>query len=212
MTQGSGPEAPRTPAQLFLVVSGDVTPEDLSAVLEAGDVACVLLLGAGLDESGLQEAIARLRPPAQERGVAFLLQDKAALAAETGCDGVHLSDPKGCKQARRLLGEDATIGAGCGASRHAAMEAAEEGADYIAFGASEPESAGADPELLAWWQAVMTPPCVAFGAAGPEDCAALAAAGADFVALGAAVWAHPEGAAAGLSACARALAEPAENG
>lgn len=211
MTQNPGPEAPRTPAQLYLVITADRPPEDLTAVLEAGDVACMLLLATGLDQSTLHKAIARLRPPAQERGVAFLLQDQAALAAETGCDGVHLSDPKGYKQARRLLGEDATIGVGCGASRHAAMEAAEVGADYIAFGAPEPEPASADPELLAWWQAVMTPPCVAFGAASPEDCAALAAAGADFVALESAVWSHPEGAPAGLSACARALAEQAES-
>ena len=126
-----------------------------------------------------------LCPLAQERDVAVLLQDRVSLAAETGCDGVHLSDPKDLAAARRRLGAEALVGVGCGASRHDAITAAERGADYIAFGAPKgtatPDPRPADPALLGWWQPLMTLPCVAFGAAAPVDCARLAAAGADFV-------------------------------
>ena len=38
-------------------------------------------------------------------------------------------------EARRLVGPDAIVGVSCYASRHDAMEAAEAGADYVAFGA-----------------------------------------------------------------------------
>src|SRR3546814_1219033 len=87
------------------------------------------------------------------------------------------------KDLRARFGPDVILGAGCGASRHLAMTAGEAGADYIGFGALESEEGdAADPEILAWWQAVMTPPQVAFGAGDLAAAARLAAAGADFVA------------------------------
>jgi thiamine-phosphate pyrophosphorylase len=199
------PTTAREPPRLYLLVPADKAADDLAAVLEAGDVACVLLLATGLDEGTLRTAIERLRPAARERGVAFLVQDRAALAAATGCDGVHLSDFGGYKAARAILGDDAIVGVGCGNARHDAMVAGEAGADYAAFGAPAPAPSRADPELLTWWQQVMTVPCVAFGAEDPEDCATLAAAGVDFVAVDAAVWINPEGPVAGLRACLAAL-------
>jgi thiamine-phosphate pyrophosphorylase len=61
--------------------------------------------------------------------------------------------------------------------------------------------------MVAWWEAVMTPPQVAFGAADPAEAARLAAAGADFVAAGPALWASGGDPAAALEALQRALAE-----
>lgn len=178
----------------------------LNAALEAGDIACVLLLTGAMAEEALEPVIERLRPLAQERAVAFLLQDQSATAAETGCDGVHLSGPEAYPTAREDLGEDAIVGVGCGASRHDAMLAGEGGADYVAFGSPEPAPRPADPRLLTWWQELMTLPCVAFGAESPVACAELAGAGADFVAVGAAIWDHPQGPAAAVQACNEAMA------
>jgi thiamine-phosphate pyrophosphorylase len=169
--------------QLYLVVPATCPPAHLAAALETADIAGLLVLDAGLDENALRTAIDELRPLAQARDVAVLLQDRPELADEAGCDGVHLSDSKALAGARRRLGAEAIIGVGCGASRHGAMTAAEGGADYVAFGAHEPDPGPADPELLGWWQELMQLPCVAFGAAAPEDCARLATAGADFVAV-----------------------------
>ncbi len=181
--------------RLYLVAAADCPPARFSAALEAADIACVLLLPGPLarapDEDALRAAVEVLRPLAQARDVAVLLLDRAALAAETGCDGVHLSDLESLAAARRRLGAEALIGVGCNASRHDAITAAERGADYVAFGAPDSASAHsgpadsgpAEPELLGWWQSLMTLPCVAFGAASPEDCAQLTGAGADFVAV-----------------------------
>ncbi len=135
-SQETKPEdsAPR----LYLAAPADCPPAAFSAALETADIACVLLtgtLGGALDEAALRAAVEELRPLAQARGVAVLLLDQVELAAETGCDGVHLSDIESLAAARQRLGADALIGVGCGASRHLAITAAERGADYVAFGA-----------------------------------------------------------------------------
>ena len=197
-------------AGLFLIVGSGTPPADLAAAIGGGGAACVLLRTAGLDETALRAAIATLRPVAQEHGAAFLLEGWPELAAGTGCDGVYLSSGEtSVEAARRAVGMDAIVGVSCGASRHAGVQAGEAGADYVAFGggpAAEAPGDAADPDLLDWWQAVMTPPCVAMGGAGPHNAEALARAGADFVALGEAIWAHPDGPEAGANAAAAALA------
>jgi thiamine-phosphate pyrophosphorylase len=52
----------------------------------------------------------------------------------------------------------------------------------------------------------MTVPCVAIGGITPENCAPLVAAGADFLAVIAAIWDHPDGAAAAVRAFHSAIA------
>jgi thiamine-phosphate pyrophosphorylase len=124
---------------------------------------------------------------AQVRDVAVLLEDRVEMAAETGCDGVHLNNLEALAAVRQRLGTEALVGVGCATSRHDAITAAEGGANYVAFGSAGIGAAGietaADSDLLDWWQSIMTLPSVAFGAAAPADCARLAAAGADFVAV-----------------------------
>jgi thiamine-phosphate pyrophosphorylase len=181
MAKSRKPEPEAAAPGVYLVVPATCPPASLEAALEAADIACVLLLDGGLDEDGLRAAVEILAPLAQARKAAVLLQDRAELAAETGCDGVHLSDSKDLAAARRRLGEEAIIGIGCGASRHDAMTAAERGADYVGFGALLPGPGPAEPGLLGWCQEILTLPCVAFGAAAPEDVARLVTAGADFV-------------------------------
>ena len=191
------------------MVPATCPPANLEAALAAADIACVLLLDGGLDADALRAAIEVLGPLAQAREVAVLLEDRAELAAATGCDGVHLSDPEAVAAARGRLGAAAIVGVGVGVGaaggdpRHDAITAAERGADYVAFGAPGPEPGPADAELLGWWQEIMALPCVAFGAATPEDVARLATAGADFVG------ATPE---QDLSACQAALRTAAARG
>jgi thiamine-phosphate pyrophosphorylase len=158
----------------------------------------------GADDDAVRRAAEALRPVAQSRGVAFLMNDRADLALETGCDGVHVGqEDTPYEEARRLLGAGRIVGVTCHASRHLAMEAAEKGADYVAFGAFFPTSTKeaktrAEPELLAWWSELMTVPSVAIGGITAQNCAALVEAGADFLAVIGAVWADPEGPAGGV--------------
>ncbi|WP_044560891.1 thiamine phosphate synthase, partial [Azospirillum sp. B4] len=65
----------------------------------------------------------------------------------------------------------------------------------------------ATPELLTWWQKMMEIPCVAIGGITPGNCGELVRAGADFLAVVSSVWNHPDGAAAGVKAFNKAIAE-----
>jgi thiamine-phosphate pyrophosphorylase len=182
----------------------------LAAALDAGDVAALQLRLKDVPDSVLQGTIERLRPVVQSRDVAFLLNDRPDLAVKHGCDGAHVGqDDMKAPAARKILG-DLTLGVTCHGSRHLAMQAGEDGADYVAFGAFYPTMtktppAMADIETLRWWADVMEIPCVAIGGITPENCAPLVQAGADFLAVVGAVWGHKEGAAEGVRAMLKAM-------
>jgi thiamine-phosphate pyrophosphorylase len=92
------------------------------------------------------------------------------------------------------------------------MDAGEAGADYVAFGAFYPTTSKEtrhrpDPEILAWWSTLFELPCVAIGGIAPDNAAPLVKAGADFLAVSSAVWAHPQGPQAGVAAFGTVLAQ-----
>jgi thiamine-phosphate pyrophosphorylase len=176
------------------------------AALDAGDVACAQIRLKGLDDDALARIVDVLRPPAQRRGVAVLLNDNPQLAFETGCDGVHIGQEDApFAEARKALGPNGIIGVTCHDSRHLAMEAGDMGADYVAFGAFFPTATKdatttADPELLRWWSELFTVQCVAIGGITVDNCRPLVEAGTDFLAVSGGVWNHPEGPAAAVKA------------
>jgi thiamine-phosphate pyrophosphorylase len=151
-------------------------------------------------------------PIAQRRGVAFLINDRPDLAAELGADGVHVGQEDATyAEARAAVGRDRIVGVTCHNSRHLAMEAADAGADYVAFGAFYPTQtkepkASAEPEVLFWWSELTVVPCVAIGGITIANAAPLVEAGADFLAVSAGVWAHPDGPAAAVKAFNRLFA------
>jgi thiamine-phosphate pyrophosphorylase len=183
------------------------------------EVSALLLRGGTLDDDAFARLAAPLIAAAQARDIAVLLEDRPALLPASGADGLHLNlvedERSPVKALRKRFGEDVILGAGCGNSRHLAMTAGEEGADYIGFGSfGDPEGGlgggeAADPEVVAWWEAVMTPPQVAFGATTPEEARTLAAAGPDFLALGPAFWLGQEDPAGALKELLTGLGEGA---
>ena len=201
--------------QLYLITPPALDPlafrDRLAAALDAGQVAALQLRLKDLDDDALRRAIDVLRPVAQARGAAFLLNDRPDLAADTGCDGAHVGqEDTDAATARRLLGPDLQLGVSCYDSRDLAMAAGEAGADYVAFGSFFPsttKSTGirAGTDLLHWWSELMEPPCVAIGGITAENCAPLVQAGANFLAVVSAVWDHPDGEAAGVRAMLAAI-------
>lgn len=209
----------RNRCQLYLITPPRLVPETfrdrLAEALDAGDVACVQLRLKDADDDAIRRATEILRPVAQNRGVAFLMNDRPDLAAELGCDGVHIGqEDTTYAEARRIVGPDAIVGVTCHDSRHLAIVAAERGADYVAFGAffptgtKEPKTR-ADPEILRWWSDIMEVPCVAIGGIKLENCRVLIEAGADFLAVVSAVWDHPDGPGAAVRAFNRVIADVA---
>ncbi len=185
----------------------------LEAALDAGDVAALQIRLKDADDEVIARAVEALAPLAQVRGVALILNDRPDLAARLGCDGVHVGQQDAsCAEARRAVGRQAMVGVTCHDSFHLGLEAAEAGADYVAFGAffdtgTKQASHRADPELLIAWQAAMLTPCVAIGGVTVETAEGLARAGADFLAVSAGVWAYSEGPAAAVRAFNTAMGE-----
>ena len=178
--------------------------DTLAEALDAGDVACLQLRLKDVSDDAIRRAADILRPVAQERGVAFLMNDRPDLAAETGCDGVHVGqEDVTYKEARRIVGPQAIVGVTCHNSRHLAMVAAEQGADYVAFGAffttgTKAPKTRAEPEILTWWSEIMEVPCVAIGGITVDNAAVLVEAGADFLAVVAGAWDYKDGPAAAV--------------
>ena len=208
------PESPKTTAsrcRLYLITPPALDPrafkDELAAALDAGDVGCVQLRLKDVGDDEIRRACEVLRPAAQERGVAFLMNDRPDLAAELGCDGVHVGQEDATyADARTALGPNRIVGVTCHASRHLAIDAADAGADYVAFGAFFPTATKDAPkgkaeiELLRWWGEIMTVPVVAIGGITVENCGPLVEAGADFLAVVAGVWSHPAGPGAAVKA------------
>jgi thiamine-phosphate pyrophosphorylase len=210
-------QTPPAACRLYLVTPPKLDPAPfrdlLAAALDAGDVGAVQLRLKDADDDTVRRAIDSLRPVAQSRDVAFLLNDRPELARSEGCDGAHVGqEDMGVREARRILGPDLTLGISCHGSRELAMDGGEAGADYVAFGAFFPTGTKADapveaePDLLAWWSEIMELPCVAIGGITPANCAPLVQAGADFLAVVSAVWNHADGPAAGVRAMNAAIA------
>ncbi len=207
------PPRPRT--RLYLITPPQIADvagfaRTLEAAIGAGDVASLQLRIKGadgmIDMRATREVSRAVTAMAQEAGVAVLINDSAELAKELGVDGVHVGwDDVPVQTARKLLGPDAIVGATAKNSYHKAMQAGEDGADYVAFGAFYPTATKegtvpAELELLQVWQAAMLIPCVAIGGILLENAETLVTAGADFIAVSSGVWNHPEGPVAAVRA------------
>jgi thiamine-phosphate pyrophosphorylase len=163
--------------RLYLLTPGVSDPVALSGALaeifRAADVAAVLLHPRDADERGLINKAKAVAPAVQASGAALIIAGRPDIVARAGA-----------------------AGAGGLRSRHDAMVAAEAGADYVMFG--EPDAVGHHPsrdaviERVAWWAEVFEIPCVGYAGA-LDDIDALAAAGADFVAIGDALFEDPRG-------------------
>jgi thiamine-phosphate pyrophosphorylase len=178
----------------------------LREALNGGDVASFQLRLKNVDDDAIRRAADLLRPVVQAAGAAFILNDRPDLANELGCDGVHVGQEDATyAEARAIVGAKAIVGVTAHDTRHLAMDAADAGADYVAFGAffptktKEPKTQ-ADIELLRWWGEMMVVPCVAIGGITVQNAAPLVEAGADFLAVSAGVWEHPDGPEAAVKA------------
>lgn len=211
---------PRPPCRLYLITPpaiDDLTAfaGQLESALAAGDVAALQIRLKPAEDAAILAAVEALAPVARAHDVAVILNDRPDLAARSGCDGVHLGQSDvSLAEARRLMGPEAMIGVTCHDSRELAMDAAEAGADYVAFGAFFPTATKEtthrpDPEILTIWQETVEIPCVAIGGITPANAGDLARAGADFVAVSSAVWNDPEGPAAAVRAFNQALVRTA---
>jgi thiamine-phosphate pyrophosphorylase len=172
--------------------------------LEAAPVACALVRLMPGSETLAESALAPIVRAARAADCALLIEKDARLAARLGADGVHVAGAGAdLAAAIKRLKPDRIVGAGSLQTRDEAMTAGEIGADYVMFG--EPHEGARTMNLaslterVAWWSNIFETPCVAH-ADTLEAAGELADAGADFVALGEAIWGSSSPAAAAREA------------
>ncbi len=169
----------------------------LAEILDEYPVACVRIALKTDDPVALGRAADLLRETCHARDVAIVIDDHYRMVKRHGLDGVHLTDgAKHVRDARKELGEDAIVGAYCGASRHVGMTAAEIGTDYISFGPlSDDGTLGdgtvADKELFQWWSEMIEVPVVAEGNVTPDTLEKIKDH-VDFVTVGGEIWSTKE--------------------
>jgi thiamine-phosphate pyrophosphorylase len=207
-------EARRPGPRLYLLTPRIADPAGhtgaLAGALGAAEIAAVLLRLEAADERTLINRAKTLASSVQDHNAALLLDGYPNLAVLAGADGAHVAGIDALREAFPALKPERIVGCGGLQTRHDAMLAAESDADYVMFG--EPDEHAQRPSLEAivervtWWAEVFEVPCVAF-AANMAEIAPLAAAGADFVALGHWVFDDPRGPASAVAEAAGQLAQ-----
>ncbi|MGH1579023.1 thiamine phosphate synthase [Planktotalea sp.] len=182
--------------QLYLITPPEFELEQfpalLAQVLDHAEIACVRLALATQDEDRICRAADAVREATTTRDVALVIDEHILLAEKLGLDGVHLSDgARRVAKTRKMLGDDAIVGAFCGSSRHDGMNAGEAGADYVSFGpigqAALGDGTRASEELFQWWSEIIEVPIVAEGALDEASVKTFAPI-TDFFALGEEIW------------------------
>ena len=192
-------------SQLYIISPESIEIDDFAKRLEnafnGGDVAVFQLRLKNIDDKFIVKACEALIPICHKNNVQFILNDRPDLAAQVGADGVHIGEDEDgtCEKARKTIGSDKVVGVSCYGSVDRAMDMAEKGADYVAFGAFYPTTtkepkARPEPEILEWWVRNSVIPCVAIGGINAENCKPLVDAGADFIAVVSAIWGYKGGA------------------
>jgi thiamine-phosphate pyrophosphorylase len=200
----------KTRCRLYLVTPAKLEPkafaDTLKRALSGGDVSTVQLRLKDVSDEEILHAGDLLMKVTQRADAAFIVNDRPDLAVRLGADGVHVGQEDAAySDARAVVGPDRIVGVTCHNSRHLAVEAAEAGADYVAFGAffptatKEPKTR-AEPELIQWWSQTMVVPCVAIGGITVANARPLIEAGADFLAVSSGVWDYPTGPEAAVKA------------
>jgi thiamine-phosphate pyrophosphorylase len=167
--------------RFFLVAPVGLSADQIlacaTAACAAGDTASIVVA-----PSLLQAVTTKL----QSLGLAVLANGNS----DAKCDGVHLNALEDdVKLARQALGKESIVGAFCGASRHATMQTAEDGADYIAL--SQNTYTPGEP-IIGWWSDLFEIPCVAFDPVEIEKLDILLPQKPDFIRPPDAMWASPE--------------------
>ena len=139
----------------------------------------------------------RLRHLTQKHRSLLIINDDVELARAVDADGVHLGkEDCGIGEARARLGADKIIGASCYDDYGNAVEAVENGADYIAFGSffaspTKPSAPRASLDLIIRAKQEMDVPVCAIGGITQENVMPLLDAGADMVAVISSLFATP---------------------
>lgn len=189
----------------------NIFSKSLQNALQTNLVPAFQLRLKGYQENEVEKISKELKQICHDNNCLFLLNDNFNLALKIAADGVHLgADDGAISQARKNSSKNFIIGASCYDSRHSAVEAAEQGADYLSFGAffpSKTKNSKGKPtvEILQWALEMFDLPIVGIGGINNQNCKILAQENIDFVAVISYIWQHPQGEAQAVKILSQAL-------
>ena len=172
--------------------------EHLAAALMGGDVASVILARGELDPAGFLDHCQKLVPLAQAAGAAVLVADDTQAMGRSGADGVFVSQPGNeLKEIVARFSPHKIVGCGGARDRHRALELGECNPDFMFFGRLDgdirPQPHPKNLALAEWWSGMIEIPCIVMGGSDLSSVVECVASGAEFVALGLAVFACTDG-------------------
>lgn len=169
----------------------------LQAAFEGGPIDAVILPLSEADDRARINYAKSVAEIVQANGAALVVNGDFDIVVRSGADGIHISKPQDLDLVLdRDPKHERMIGVGGVRTRHEAMEVAEAGADYVMFG--EPRPDGYVPPLdttldaAGWWAELFNTPGIGF-VSQIGEVGMMASTGIEFVALGSAVFDHPEG-------------------
>src|ERR1039457_4924695 len=181
---------------IYLITDqGDNLVERVTAALRGG-VSVLQYRAKSKEREACSAEAGELQQICRNFGVAFIVNDDMQLAKELDADGVHLGQDDGSiAEARELLGPDKIIGK----STHnleEALQAEQEGANYIGFGAMYPTDSKSVTHLpgtsgLSSIRERIKLPIVAIGGITTSNACRVIDAGADALAVISSVLSSP---------------------
>ncbi len=173
----------------------------LGAALSGGDVASVLLPPYEMDETSFQNLAEAAVPLVQNAGVAAIIVGNTQIAGRVKADGLHFEGPVAeLTDTITRLSPKMIVGTGNIKNRHSALEIGEAAPDYVLFGKigadNKPEAHPRNIDLADWWASMVEIPCIIQAGNTLESIPGAVATGAEFVALGAAIFDSADPAAA----------------
>ena len=151
----------------------------------------------------IEQATKTLLPICKNHQVPFFINDFYQIARDYDIDGIHIGQNDGNLIKLKKEFHDKIIGVSCQNSLELALEAKEQGADYVSFGSffatkSKKNTKSANLDILAWWKEKQTLPCAAIGGINQNNITQIAKLKADFICIISAIWNHPQGCNEGL--------------
>lgn len=179
--------------RIVLIAPPGAAAEQVVAALGGGDVASLILPQYEVDEASFQAFAEQVAPAAQAVGVAVIVAGDTRIAGRIHADGIHVETSKAeLAETIKKFQDKMMVGAGGAKSRDDALELGEERPDYIFFGRfgydNKPEPHNRNLSLGKWWAEVIEIPCIVLAGSDLASVEAVAATGAEFVALSSAVF------------------------
>lgn len=162
-----------------------------------GGATFVQLREKELDREAIRQEALRIRDLCRKYQVPFVIDDEVELALETDADGVHIGQSDmALRDAREQLGPEKIIGVSA-RTLEEALEAEQNGADYLGVGAvfstsTKPDAADVSLETLSSICRAVSIPVVAIGGIKKENLPELAGTGIAGVAVVSAIFAAPD--------------------